>query len=102
MRLWIRLMLVVVLGVFGFWLGWARALDGGAKPERKTLDQPREVNGVACAMGYAWFYPDGTLERCTTSREIAIGVAQVQRGSIVVLLADERPSCCGATLRLEK
>ena len=91
MRRIVWVILVAVLGVFGFWLGWAHALDAGVQAQRKTLDQPREINGIACAKGYAWFYPDGRLQRCTTSREIAVGVAQVQRGSIVVLLADGRP-----------
>jgi len=64
----------------------------GALPQRQTLDQPREINGVACARGVAWFYPDGRLQQCTSSREIAVGEAQVQRGSIIVLLPDGRPN----------
>jgi len=59
--------------------------------QRQTLGKPREINGVACARGYAWFYPDGRLQRCTASREIAVGVAQVQRGSVIELLPDGRP-----------
>jgi hypothetical protein len=92
MRQFLKLVLVVLLSVFGFWMGWARAQDGSAKTERRKLDQPQEVNGIPCAKDYAWFYADGKLQRCTTSREMAVGVAQVPAGSIVELLPNGKPN----------
>ena len=79
-----------VLDAFWFWLGWAQA-QSGVKAERKTLEQAQDASGIPCAKGYAWFYADGKLQRCTTSREIAFGEAKVPAGSIVVLLADGKP-----------
>ena len=91
MRRWMKVLLVVVLGAFGFWLGWAHAQDGKAKTERKKLERAQEVNGIPCAKDYAWFYAGGKLQRCTTSREVGFGMAQVPAGSIVAVLEDGRP-----------
>jgi antitoxin component YwqK of YwqJK toxin-antitoxin module len=66
--------------------------QSGTVAHRTKLAQATEIQGYACAKDYAWFYSDGKLQRCTTSREIAVGVAQVQRGSIIELLPDGRPS----------
>lgn len=85
--------LVAVLGVVvltGF--GVALIAQSGIAAQRTKLNQATEIQGYACAKDYAWFYSDGKLKRCTTSREIAVGVAQVQRGSIIELLPDGRPS----------
>ena len=78
----IRYALLVVI------LGWAAAPP---QASRKTLDQPTEIPGYACAKGYAWFYADGRLERCTVSRDTAFGEARVPAGSIIVLLPDGKP-----------
>jgi len=66
--------------------------QSGNAMHRTKLSQATEIQGYACAKDYAWFYSDGKLKRCTTSREIAVGVAQVQRGSIIELLPDGRPN----------
>jgi antitoxin component YwqK of YwqJK toxin-antitoxin module len=68
-----------------------QAGKAGPQTHRDTIKQPRDINGYPCAKGYAWFYADGRLERCSVSREIAFGEAQVQRGSIIVLLPDGKP-----------
>jgi hypothetical protein len=65
----------------------ASLLSAAAPPEtpRKHLDQPTVIQGYPCALGYVWFFPDGSLNRCTISREIAIGEAHLPEGSIVEL-----------------
>ena len=85
--------LVAVLGVMvaaGY--GVTLIAQSGTVVQRTKLRQATEIQGYACAKDYAWFYSDGKLQRCTTSREIAVGVAQVQRGSIIELLPDGRPN----------
>jgi hypothetical protein len=85
--------LVTVLGVVvaaGY--GVTLIAQSGTAVHRTKLAQAADIQGYACAKDYAWFYSDGKLQRCTTSREIAVGVAQVQRGSIIELLPDGRPS----------
>ncbi len=68
---------------------------GSTEPQpqlhRSTLQQPSEIEGYACAQGYAWFYADGHLNRCTVSRETAFGEAQAPSGSIIALLPDGKP-----------
>jgi hypothetical protein len=54
--------------------------------QRKHLDQPTVLQGYPCARGYAWFFPDGRLNRCTVSREIDFGEARLPEGSIIELL----------------
>jgi len=65
----------------------ASLLSAAAPPEtqRKYLDQPTVIQGYRCARGYAWFFPDGRLNRCTISWEIAIGEANLPEGSIIEL-----------------
>ena len=61
-----------------------------AAPEtqRKHLDQPAVIQGYPCATGYAWFFPDGHLNRCTVSREVDFGGAQIPEGSIIELFSN--------------
>jgi hypothetical protein len=56
--------------------------------QRKHLDQPTVIQGYPCAKDYAWFFADGRLNRCTLSREFAVGEARIPEGSIVELLED--------------
>jgi len=56
--------------------------------ERRKLTQPVEIQGYPCAKGYAWFYQDGKLHRCTVSRETQFGEALVPVGSIIYLKPD--------------
>jgi len=58
---------------------------------RRMLAQPEEIQGYACAKGYAFFYTDGHLQRCFVSRETAFGEIRVPQGSIINLLPDGRP-----------
>ena len=54
--------------------------------QRKHLNQPTVIQGYPCARDYAWFFPDGSLYRCTFSREFDFGDARIPEGSIVHLL----------------
>ena len=56
-----------------------------AQSTRRTLDQPTVIQGYSCAKGYAWFYNDGKLRRCTVSQETQFGEALIPRGSILYL-----------------
>ena len=86
-----ELVTVIVLLV-GVGYGVTQTAQSGTAVRRTKLTQATEIQGYACAKDYAWFYSDGKLQRCTASREIAVGVAQVQRGSIIELLPDGRPN----------
>jgi hypothetical protein len=68
--------------------GWA---GSPAHTSRKTLDQPAEIQGYPCAKGYAWFYDNGSLNRCTMAREAAFGEARIPAGSIIALNPDGSP-----------
>ncbi len=59
---------------------------------RKTLPQPTEIQGYSCAKGYAWFFSDGRLNRCTVTREIAFGEARIPAGSYIALNPDGTPN----------
>lgn len=63
----------------------AGSAAGVFRVERRTLNRPTEIHGYTCAAGYAWFYADGRLDRCTLSGELVIGEAHVPAGSIIVL-----------------
>ena len=58
---------------------------------RKTLDQPTEIQGYPCDKGYAWFFDDGRLNRCTVTREIQFGEALIPAGSYIALHPDGTP-----------
>jgi hypothetical protein len=58
---------------------------------RKKLDKPMEIQGYPCAKGFAWFYADGKLNRCTISRPIDFGEAKIPNGSIIGLRPDAKP-----------
>jgi hypothetical protein len=68
--------------------GWA-----GPQPEvhRRTLQSPTEIEGYPCAKGYAWFFADGRLNRCTVTREISFGEARIPAGSYIGLHPDGTP-----------
>jgi hypothetical protein len=69
------------------------AACAGAAPHanRKTLDQPAEIQGYPCDKGYAWFFDDGRLNRCTVTREILFGEARIPAGSYIALHPDGAP-----------
>lgn len=68
---------------------WAGA---PSQTSRKTLDQPTEIQGYPCAKGYAWFYADGRLSRCTVTREIPFGEVRIPAGSYIALNPDGTPN----------
>jgi hypothetical protein len=59
--------------------------------QRRTLQAPMEIQNFPCDKGYSWFYSDGSLSRCTLSRESAFGEAQAPPKSIIVLTPDGKP-----------
>jgi len=69
--------------------GWA-----GPRPEvhRQTLHAPTEIQGYPCAKGYAWFFADGRLNRCTVSVETAFGEARIPAGTYIALNPDGTPA----------
>jgi len=70
--------------------GLSSPVWAGGQPHvsRKTLDQPTEIQGYPCAKGYAWFFDDGRLNRCTVTREIPFGEARIPAGSYIALNPD--------------
>lgn len=74
---------------------WGLQSAAFAQPQpqthRATLKQPTVIQGYPCAKGYAWYYADGSLNRCSVSRETAFAEAQIPAGSIIVLLPDGKP-----------
>jgi len=68
--------------------GWA-----AERPETspKKLERITEIQGYSCAGGYAWFYADGRLERCSVSKDTPYGEVRVPAGSIIVLRPDGKP-----------
>lgn len=69
--------------------GWA---GSPAFALRKTLDRPTEIQGYPCAKGYAWFFDNGSLNRCTITREIPFGEARIPAGSYIALRPDGKPN----------
>jgi hypothetical protein len=56
------------------------------------LHNPTEIQGYPCARGYAWFFDDGRLNRCTVTREIPFGEARIPAGTYIALNPDGSPS----------
>ena len=52
---------------------------------RRKLDQDTLIQGYPCRHSYAWFYPNGQLNRCFVSRDTSFGEAQIPSGSVVEL-----------------
>jgi hypothetical protein len=61
---------------------------------RAKLPHDTIIQGVPCAKGDAWFYPDGSLNQCTLSRTTVLGDLQIPRRSVIELWPN------GATRRL--
>ncbi|MGO9316992.1 MAG: hypothetical protein ACLPXT_11445 [Terracidiphilus sp.] len=59
--------------------------------KRKTLDQPTEIQGYPCDKGYAWFFDDGRLNRCSVTHDIPFGEARIPAGSYIALHTDGTP-----------
>jgi hypothetical protein len=72
-----------------------RAVAPTQTPHRathKTLDHPTTIQGYPCAKGHAWFYDDGSLQRCTVTQEIPFGEARIPAGSYIALTHDGAPN----------
>jgi hypothetical protein len=63
------------------------------KPEvhRRFLHQPAEIDGYPCSKGYAWFFADGRLNRCTVAREIPFGEARIPAGTYIAVSEEGAP-----------
>lgn len=87
-----RLLVVssVVPAIIVLLLVWPAAARAGEqpKPERSTLAQPSDIEGVPCAAGYIWRFPDGRLHRCTLGRDATVRGAALPAGSAVAFNAD--------------
>jgi len=59
---------------------------------RQTLAKPTEIQGHPCDKGYAWFYSDGKLQKCTVASEIALGEFTIPAGSWITLSEEGKPS----------
>ena len=75
-------------------IGVACALNCSAQPQVSSQrpDQPDETQGFPCKTGSAFYFPNGLLQRCAISHEIAFGEARLPAGSIIVLLPDGKPN----------
>jgi hypothetical protein len=58
---------------------------------RRPLAAATKIQEYPCDRGYAWFYSDGRLSRCTLSREASFGEALLPSGSIIHLTEQGRP-----------
>ena len=58
---------------------------------RSTLQLVAEIQGYSCAKGYAWFFADGRLHRCTVVRQTKFGEARIPAGSIIAIHPDGTP-----------
>lgn len=81
------LFLVVILLVLGL-LFAAHTASQSSPSTRRLLTQDTVIQTYPCAKGYAWFYADGKLSRCTVSRDTVFGEAQIPSGSIIQLHPD--------------
>lgn len=60
---------------------------GASEPNaiRNKLESDKTIQGIPCARGTAWFYPDGALNECTLSRAVTLGGVEVPRRSVLEL-----------------
>ncbi|MGB8030539.1 MAG: hypothetical protein WCF30_12850 [Terracidiphilus sp.] len=78
------LRLAVLIGAF------LLPATASSETQQKHLDQPTGIQGYPCANDYAWFLQDGSLNRCTVSREFDFGETYIPEGSIVELFPSGR------------
>jgi hypothetical protein len=70
----------------------AGSAQAQSQTHRARLKQPAQIQGYPCAKGYAWFFDDGRLNRCTVSVETAFGEARIPAGSFIALNSDGTPA----------
>jgi hypothetical protein len=81
---------LVVAGIAAAWLAVgagvlaAGAAGAAAPPVRCLLTANVDIEGVPCAAGYAWRFPDGRLQRCTLARSARVRGAVLPARTIVV------------------
>src|SRR5271157_5405789 len=80
---------VIGLSITG--LPASSAAQAQGDPIRRKLAQPIEIQGYRCAKGYAWFYSDGKLQKCTVTREMPYGEITIPAGSWITLSEDGKP-----------
>jgi hypothetical protein len=70
-----------------------QAADCAPQPQvhRRFLQQPVEIDGYPCAKGWAWFFPDSRLNRCTVTREIPFGEARIPAETYIDIDDDGSP-----------
>ncbi len=59
-----------------------------ARAQRFSLKTPEEIEGVPCAAGYLWRFPDGRLHRCTIDRDAVVRGAALPKGAAVAFNED--------------
>jgi hypothetical protein len=91
MPAWKTAMRTLVLAIALLALAHVAVSGPAEQTYRKTLDQPQTIQSYPCDKGYAWFYADGRLERCTISRDVLFGELAVPARSIIQLLPDGSP-----------
>jgi hypothetical protein len=52
---------------------------------RNKIPHAITIQGYPCARGYAWFYPDGSLNQCTIASPAPFGDFEAPRGSVIQL-----------------
>lgn len=80
----ISLALVMAAGAVA--AAWASSPP--ARAQRFMLKTPEAIEGVPCAAGYLWRFPDGRLHRCTLDRDAVVRGASLPRGSAVAFNED--------------
>ena len=85
-----------LLFVIFFLCGVQSSLCGCAQAQSQThrarLKQPAQIQGYPCAKGFAWFFVDGRLNRCTVSEETTFGEARIPAGTYIALNPDGAPA----------
>jgi hypothetical protein len=85
-----------LLFVIFFLCGVQSSLCGCAQAQSQThrarLKQPAQIQDYPCAKGFAWFFVDGRLNRCTVSEETTFGEARIPAGTYIALNPDGAPA----------
>jgi hypothetical protein len=81
----------ILLAISLFSLFATASAQSKSQTYRKKLDHLAQMQGYSCAAGYAWFFADGRLNRCSLQKETAIGALTIPVGSIVILSENGKP-----------
>jgi hypothetical protein len=85
--------IIVVFAIAFIVIGLSASSEAQAQKDtyRRKLAQPTEIQGYPCDRGYAWFFSDGKLQKCTVTREIPYGEITIPAGSWITLTDDGKP-----------